>query len=200
MSIQTQIGRLTDAKAALKTAIEQKGVAVPEGAPLEQYAPLVEQIEGEGSGTITAPEKIVDFTVDEVAMSYEFTTEQYPKIGKCNAFFVSYKKSQNGSVPWVQIAINGSTVAKITDSTDGFGYARLSVRGGLVDVSSVTKPINTSLAPAQIISGTAVLSIPMRRGVPVYNEDFAVLKKIGINSWQNILDTGSKIEVWGWNE
>lgn len=46
MSIQTQIERLTGAKAALKTAIEQKGVAVPEGAPLEQYAPLVEQIAG----------------------------------------------------------------------------------------------------------------------------------------------------------
>ena len=44
MSIQTQIERLTGAKATLKTAIEQKGVAVPEGAPLEQYATLVEQI------------------------------------------------------------------------------------------------------------------------------------------------------------
>lgn len=51
MSIQTQIERLTGAKAALKTAIEQKGVAVPEGAPLEQYAPLVEQIVGNGSLT-----------------------------------------------------------------------------------------------------------------------------------------------------
>lgn len=48
MSIQTQIERLTGAKAALKTAIEQKGVAVPEDAPLEQYAPLVEQIVGAG--------------------------------------------------------------------------------------------------------------------------------------------------------
>ena len=48
MSIQTQIERLTEAKAALKTANEQKGVAVPEGAPLEQYAPLVGQIVGAG--------------------------------------------------------------------------------------------------------------------------------------------------------
>lgn len=51
MSIQTQIERLTGAKAALKTAIEKKCVAVPEGAPLEQYAPLVEQIVGSGSLT-----------------------------------------------------------------------------------------------------------------------------------------------------
>lgn len=61
MSIQTQIGRLTDAKAALKTAIEQKGVAVPEGAPLEQYAPLVEQIADGGNGysveTVSAEEQ-----------------------------------------------------------------------------------------------------------------------------------------------
>lgn len=48
MSIQTQIERLTGAKAALKTAIEQKGVDVPEDAPLEQYAPLVGQIVGAG--------------------------------------------------------------------------------------------------------------------------------------------------------
>lgn len=61
MSIQTQIERLTDAKAALKTAIEQKGVAVPEGAPLEQYAPLVEQIADGGNEysveTVTAEEQ-----------------------------------------------------------------------------------------------------------------------------------------------
>lgn len=62
MSIQTQIERLTDAKAALKTAIEQKGVAVPEGAPLEQYAPLVEQIVGSGGAGFRI---IQDMTLEE---------------------------------------------------------------------------------------------------------------------------------------
>lgn len=75
MSIQTQIERLTDAKAALKTAIEQKGVAVPEGAPLEQYATLVEQIAGGGSGIIytRSVETIAEGTIAEGLPIYSFT-------------------------------------------------------------------------------------------------------------------------------
>jgi len=75
MSIQTQIERLTGAKAALKTAIEQKGVAVPEGAPLEQYAPLVEQIVGSSPGVtyVRSVETIAEGTIAEGLPIYSFT-------------------------------------------------------------------------------------------------------------------------------
>lgn len=53
MSIQTELTRITNAKAAIKTAIEGKGVTVPDGTMLDGMAALIESIEvgGEGSGT-----------------------------------------------------------------------------------------------------------------------------------------------------
>ena len=51
MSIQTELTRITNAKAAIKTAIEGKGVTVPAGTLLDGMASLIESIEaGGGSG------------------------------------------------------------------------------------------------------------------------------------------------------
>ena len=52
MSIQTELTRLTNAKAAIQTAIEGKGVTVPSGTLLDGMAALIESIEaGGGSST-----------------------------------------------------------------------------------------------------------------------------------------------------
>ena len=48
MSIQTELIRLTNAKAAIKTAIEGKGVTVPSGTLLDGMAALIESIEAGG--------------------------------------------------------------------------------------------------------------------------------------------------------
>lgn len=54
MSIQTELTRITNAKAAVKAAIEGKGVTVPEGTKLDGMAALVEAIEaGGGASGIT---------------------------------------------------------------------------------------------------------------------------------------------------
>ena len=45
MSIQTELTRITNAKAAIKTAIEGKGVTVPDGTKLDGMAALIESIE-----------------------------------------------------------------------------------------------------------------------------------------------------------
>ena len=50
MSIQTELTRLTNAKAAIQTAIEGKGVTVPSGTLLDGMASLIESIEAGGSG------------------------------------------------------------------------------------------------------------------------------------------------------
>ena len=51
MSIQTELTRITNAKSAIKTAIEGKGVTVPDGTLLDGMAALIESIEaGGGSG------------------------------------------------------------------------------------------------------------------------------------------------------
>ena len=48
MSIQTELTRLTNAKAAIQTAIEGKGVTVPSGTLLDGMAALIEAIEAGG--------------------------------------------------------------------------------------------------------------------------------------------------------
>ena len=48
MSIQTELTRLTNAKAAIQTAIEGKGVTVPSGTLLDGMAALIESIEAGG--------------------------------------------------------------------------------------------------------------------------------------------------------
>lgn len=50
MSVQTEIDRLQAAKAELKSAIEGKGVAVPDTATLDGYGALVGQIEQRQGG------------------------------------------------------------------------------------------------------------------------------------------------------
>ena len=50
MSIQTELTRITNAKAAIKTAIEGKGVTVPDGTMLDGMASLIEAIEAGGGG------------------------------------------------------------------------------------------------------------------------------------------------------
>ena len=52
MSIQTELTRLTNAKAAIQTAIEGKGVTVPSGTLLDGMAALIESIEGGGNASV----------------------------------------------------------------------------------------------------------------------------------------------------
>ena len=50
MSIQTELTRIINAKAAIKTAIEGKGITVPDGTLLDGMAALIESIEAGGGG------------------------------------------------------------------------------------------------------------------------------------------------------
>lgn len=53
MSISTDLTRLQSAKAAMKTAIQNKGVTVPGGAKLDAFAALIDSIEaGGGTGAV----------------------------------------------------------------------------------------------------------------------------------------------------
>ena len=50
MSVQSEITRIESAKTAIATAIEGKGVTVPDGTLLDGMAPLIESIEAGGGG------------------------------------------------------------------------------------------------------------------------------------------------------
>lgn len=56
MSIQTELNRLNAAKNNLKTAIEGKGVAVPDSTKLDGYSALVDQISSGGGSNVVIVE------------------------------------------------------------------------------------------------------------------------------------------------
>ena len=64
MSIQTELARLTNAKATIQTAIERKGVTVPDGTLLDGMAALIESIEAGGSGG-GATEPYIEEVIDD---------------------------------------------------------------------------------------------------------------------------------------
>ena len=66
MSIQTELARITNAKAAVKAAIEGKGVTVPDGTLVDGMAPLIESIEtgiNATGGTITVSSDVNDYVL-----------------------------------------------------------------------------------------------------------------------------------------
>ena len=70
MSIQTELTRITNAKTAIKTAIEGKGVTVPAGTLLDGMAALIESIEAGGGYDVIAG----TFTMTSNNGTYKMTT------------------------------------------------------------------------------------------------------------------------------
>ena len=73
MSIQTELTRLTNAKAAIQTAIEGKGVTVPSGTLLDGMAALIEGIKTEKviTGTFTVAQDNSSNDLDYLPQSVE---------------------------------------------------------------------------------------------------------------------------------
>ena len=84
MSIQTELTRITNAKAAIKTAIEGKGVTVPDGTLLDGMAELIESIEsgvsGVWFGSVTPVSSTVSLTVSPVVGDELYNAVQGNKV------------------------------------------------------------------------------------------------------------------------
>lgn len=75
MSIVAEVNRLKDAKTAIKTAIEGKGVTVPEATMLDGMASLIESIEA--GGDISPWRDVVTFSItpsEDLTGSINFTS------------------------------------------------------------------------------------------------------------------------------
>ena len=83
MSIQTDLTRIKNAKAAIKAAIEGKGVTVPNGTLLDGMAALIESIQAVSGGfeniqTVTGsftPESLIDTEPQMLPNDKAFTVE-----------------------------------------------------------------------------------------------------------------------------
>ena len=83
MSIQTELTRLTNAKAAIKTAIEGKGVTVPDTTLLDGMAALIESIEAGGGGNVVFG-SFVPSDSSEIIIENAFPYDYAPEIfGVC---------------------------------------------------------------------------------------------------------------------
>lgn len=77
MSIQTELTRITNAKTAIKTAIEGKGITVPDGTLLDGMASLIESIEAGGGVDISPWMDMVTFSItpaEDLTGEIDFTS------------------------------------------------------------------------------------------------------------------------------
>ena len=135
MSIQTELTRIINAKAAIKAAIKGKGVTVPDATLLDGMAALIESIEA-GGGTISGKK----FISGEITFSKTPTSE----------ISISHDNLGLRSQPFVFLASNASA------PSDNIG-ALISVRSGSgVYVNSSKKfSLLSSIAETIDYNGTA---------------------------------------------
>lgn len=98
MSIQTELTRLTNAKAAIKAAVEGKGVTVPDGTLLDGMAALIESIEAGGGGFENIQTVTGSFTPNSLISTED---QDFPSAG---AFTVEHNA---GFIPRAAVAYTG---------------------------------------------------------------------------------------------
>ena len=120
MSIQTELTRLTNAKAAIKAAIEGKGVTVPNGTLLDGMAPLIEAIEAGGGGSFDLSNFLQNIT-DVISFSFTPTsdgggysiskpsTNSIPRMGFVYADDISYAYNKSILCYWLYTAVDPYT-------------------------------------------------------------------------------------------
>lgn len=93
MSIQTELTRITNAKAAIKAAIEGKGVTVPDATLLDGMAALIESIEAGGDGAATGS-LVLDTDIIDIPKPFEIIHG----LGKIPTAFVMYREDAANGV------------------------------------------------------------------------------------------------------
>ena len=120
MGIQTELTRITNAKAAIKTAIEGKGVTVPDGTLLDGMASLIESIEAGGGGSFDLSNFLQNIT-DVISFSFTPTSDEgsyvidkpstnsIPRMGFVYADDISYAYNKSILAFWLYTAVDPYT-------------------------------------------------------------------------------------------
>lgn len=150
MSVATEITRLQNAKASIKTSIENKGVSVPSSALIDTYSTFIDAISGGGgggleyeTGTYTPTADIARPTISfsgthtncpSFLTIYDCTETDYPDTN-CNVGFTwvnmnrllgsKYMYNSNTSVYryiTIQYIYRGTTLTSVSTGTQHIGY------------------------------------------------------------------------------
>ena len=144
MSIQTELARITNAKSAIKTAIEGKGVTVPDGTLLDGMAALIESIEAGGGGGfqvavgtfIPAETKKLN-SIPPISINHNagFTPD----------VFLFYKAS-TGTYGMIAISANDSLLWDYGETTTSTCYAMCKGSTGMGEGSLRAYPLTAEIA------------------------------------------------------
>ena len=104
MSIQTELSRIINAKAAIKAAIEGKGVTVPEATLLDGMAALIESIEAGGGGEYIVEEG--QFVPTENVRNYGSIEHSLGVAPFFYIIFLSESSSMNTTVSTSTVMLN----------------------------------------------------------------------------------------------
>lgn len=143
MTIADQITRLTNAKAAIKESIENKGVSVSDSALLDEYPALIDKIEGggEGGGPNPYQELYMQRTANETSMVGLFsytpasTTLDLSAMNTSKVTDMSYMFSYC-KVPYLDLS--GFDVSNVTNMASMFYYCTSEINIDGWDTSKLT--------------------------------------------------------------
>ena len=145
MSIQTELTRIINAKAAIKAAVEGKGVTVPDGTLLDGMAALIESIEAGGGGGVL-PTPFTNITTGTFILASLSYCNKYPithGLGIVPTLFAVYNDvnvSSSSSVAFIIYLAhsnrNTSSVGGMANSKGVFG--RIEASDVVVDKNTFT--------------------------------------------------------------
>ena len=111
MSVQSEITRIESAKTAIATAIEGKGVTVPDGTKLDGMAALIDSIEAGGGADISPWADMVTFSItpaEDLTGNIDFTSFIPGRTSFPHIFILGQRANTSGS-PYVQSMVRMST-------------------------------------------------------------------------------------------
>lgn len=152
MSIQSELTRLTNAKAAIQTAIEGKGVTVPSGTLLDGMAALIESIEAGGGVDISPWADMVTFSItpaEDLTGNIDFTSFIPGRTSSPNIFILGQRATTSGS-PYVQSMARINTWNSwqrlyYAANTSNKDYPRLSMSNGIFKVNIGTYKLEAGI-------------------------------------------------------
>ena len=148
MSIQTELTRITNAKAAIKTAVEGKGVTVPSGTLLDGMAALIESIEagGGGGGSVKLAHGTLTFASDTTIAGLGGTHYVTHNLGVTPNFALIFAKSYSVKNDFICSYFNSIGISKYTNR--GYNLAVGSVSGYNMQL------LNTAVSQYRVTEGT----------------------------------------------
>ena len=166
MSIQTELTRITNAKAAIKTAIEGKGITVPSDTLLDGMAALIESIEA-GGGAVKY--SYGSFTPSETtslnrAYAIEHNSGFVPDVfivTKSNSTFIQYSIRFAASLPYGLFkgeAINYSNYISYVFGWGSTNYNKVyGIQGVGKETTSTVAYIRSDSSDNKVVAGETYL-------------------------------------------